>query len=305
MKKILCLFITILSISCIFAQEVKVNNGSLTIDGCVWGMYRNTKDTLTISSFSRRNAFIGLTATITNWASARFYFDLGNILGKPAYDLYTLVKPIPIVPNFNIILGQFKLPLGTEVLTKAENLELIEYSMIGRDPQRTPNGTRDIGIQAAYKHPIIDATVAIVNGEGRNVTQDADNNKNIAGRIIFKPTKKPTIYAGANVYIGKNFQRIGAELNYAVSPFIFKTEFLNTKDGTIRRNGYYIQVGYNWHYLQPIVRYSAYDNLNEYVVGLNIRPFNDNIKLMLNYKNEKISGLNRQKGFIGQLQIAF
>lgn len=304
MKKISILLILV--ISCyLSAQEVKINQGTLSLDGCIWGMYRNTKDSSTISTFSRRNAFLGMTANLTNWASARFYFDIGNIQGKPAYDLYALIKPIPIIPNLSFTIGQFKLPLGIEVLTKAENLELIEYSLIGRDPQRTPKGTRDIGLQLAYKHQLLEGTIAIVNGEGRNVTQDADNNKNIAGRVIVKPTQKTALYAGGNFYIGKDFQRLGAELNYTIAPLIIKVEFLNTKDFSISENGYYIQLGYNWHFLQPIVRYSNYNELNEYVIGINIRPLKDYVKLMLNYKNEKISATTRQKGFLGQLQIAF
>jgi hypothetical protein len=303
MKKII---IVLLLVFCVlFAQEVKVNQSKLTIDGLLWGVYRYTKDSITTSTFGRRNAFIGLTGNITNWASARFYFDVANITGQPAYDLYALIKPIPILPNFQITVGQFKLPLGTEVLTKPENLELIEYSLIGRDPKRTPKGTRDIGFQVAYKHPLLEGTIAIVNGEGRNVLQDADNNKNIAGRLIIKPTKKTSLFCGVNAYLGKNFHRLGTEVNYTVSPIILKAEFLITKDGTIKDNGYYVQAGYNWHWLQPIIRYSAYSDLNEYVIGLNIRPMNDNIKLMLNYKSEKISPSLKQNGFLGQLQIAF
>jgi hypothetical protein len=319
MKKLLVVIsVLLVFLNGIYAQEVKVNNGKLTIDGCLWGQYYNIKSTTsnittTVSSFSRRAAFLGLTANLNNWALARMYLDLSDIAGKPAYDLYATVKAGPASLTF----GQFKLPLGVEVLTKPENLELIEYSLIGRStttqPIRTPKGTRDIGIQAAYKHPLFDVTAALVNGEGRNVLSDIDNNKNFAGRVIVRPLQKSSIFAGVNIYLGKyieNFHRIGAEFNYSVSPIILKIEFLNTKDGNLKGNGYYAQAGYNWKSLQPMFRYSSFkyeniETMNEYVIGLNIRPLNDNLKVMLNYKNEKTSSTNKQTGFIGQLQIAF
>lgn len=310
MKKIIVIILTVVSCG-LYAQEVKVNQGKLSVDGCFWGLFRNTKDSVTVNTFSRRNAFLGLTANLNNWISTRLYIDLGNITGQPAYDLYAAIKPY--LPNLTFTFGQFKLPLGIEVLTKPENLELIEYSLIGRDPQRTPKGTRDIGIQGSYKHPFVEGTIAVVNGKGRNVLQDVNNNKNIAGRLIVKPMKKTSIFAGVNAYLGKNgtdnFHRIGVEINYTVSPIIFKTEFLNTKDGTIKGNGYYVQAGYNWHWLQPMFRYSAFsqnqNKLNEFVIGLNIRLMGDNAKLMLNYKSEKLFSNLRQNGCLGQLQVAF
>ncbi|MEO0076204.1 MAG: hypothetical protein ABIK19_00840, partial [candidate division WOR-3 bacterium] len=243
-------------------------------------------------------------------SSLRIYADVGDISGNPAYDLYASIKPIP---ELTFVFGQFKLPLGIEVLTKPENLELIEYSIIGRPSVRTLKGTRDIGIQTSYKNPFIEATAAVVNGEGRNILQDSDNNKNVAGRLIIKPLGKTMFYFGGNIYLGKyvsnNFSRMGLELNYTFSPVILKSEMLLTKDGILKGNGYYLQLGYNWRWLQPMIRFSTYNKnqspLNEYAIGLNFRPLKDNIKVMINYKNEKITSTIRQKGILAQLQLAF
>ncbi len=311
MKKIaITIIIIIISLSSIYAQEVKIAQGKLTVDGCFWGLYRYTKDTTTINSFARKNAFLGMTATITNWAALRLYIDVAETTGKHLYDAYATIKPNS---NLSFIIGQFKLPLGVEVLTKPQNLELIEYSLIGRTP-RTPKGTRDIGIQGAYTHKLFDLAIAVVNGSGRNVLLDGDNYKNIAGRFIVKPFNKPTLYAGINTYFGKyttgNFQRIGLEFNYTVASAIFKTEFLSTKDAALKGSGYYVQAGYNLNKLQPMCRYSAFkyqnsDWCNEYAIGLNYRPFSDNVKVMLNYKHEKLSSTLSQNGVLAQLQLAF
>jgi hypothetical protein len=313
MKKIIVFTaIIITSISFAYAQEVKVMQGKLSIDGCFWGMYRYTKDSITVNSFARKNLFIGMTANITSWASLRLYTDIANTTGKPLYDAYALIKPYS---SLSFIIGQFKLPLGVEVLTKPQNLELIEYSLIGRDPMRTLKGTRDIGIQGAYSHRLFDFTVTAVNGDGRNVLQDTDNYKSIAGRFVFKPLLQKTIFAGINTYMGKRipnitYSRIGLELNFVLNQIIFKTEFLSTKDNTLKGSGYYIQAGYNWKKIQPIFRYSAFkyeksDNLNEFVIGLNFRPLSDNVKLMLNYKHEKLNSSLYQNGVLAQLQLAF
>jgi hypothetical protein len=311
-KTAITIIIIIISLSSIYAQEVKIAQGKLTVDGCFWGLYRYTKDSTTINSFARKNAFVGMTAAITNWATLRLYMDIANITSKPLYDAYATIKANS---RLSFIFGQFKLPLGIEVLTKPQNLELIEYSLIGRDPMRTPKGTRDIGIQGAYTHRLFDFTVAAVNGDGRNVLQDGDNYKSFAGRFIAKPLPQKLIFASINTYLGKytpntTYDRIGLELNVVLNQIIFKTEFLSTKDGTLKGSGYYVQAGYNWKKIQPIFRYSAFkyensDNLNEFVIGLNFRPLSDNVKLMLNYKHEQLNSSLNQNGILVQLQLAF
>jgi hypothetical protein len=162
---------------------------------------------------------------------------------------------------------------------------------------------------------LFDFTVAAVNGDGRNVLQDGDNYKSFAGRFIAKPLPQKLIFASINTYLGKytpntTYDRIGLELNVVLNQIIFKTEFLSTKDGTLKGSGYYVQAGYNWKKIQPIFRYSAFkyensDNLNEFVIGLNFRPLSDNVKLMLNYKHEQLNSSLNQNGILVQLQLAF
>lgn len=322
MKKKIFAVLILAIISLISAQDVKVANGKLAIDGLLWLQYINTTthcvdpfswtdDTVEVNSLTRRAAFIGLTATLNSWASYRLYFDIASM---SAYDLYAQYNPNA---NFIFSFGQFKLPLGIEVLTKPENLEFIEYSMIGRT-LRAPKGTRDIGLQAAYKHPLAELTLAFVNGNGRNVALDNDKNKCVAGRLIVKPFRKSTFYAGTNYYLGKydfttNFNRLGFELSYTVNPMILKAELLTSKDNTQKGLGYYAQVGYNWMWLQPVARYSSFkyetwNRQNELVFGINIRPLSDNFKIMLNYKIEKIYTVEveqKQQGLLAQLQFAF
>ncbi|MEO0091333.1 MAG: hypothetical protein ABIK61_01280 [candidate division WOR-3 bacterium] len=308
MRKILLIAIVSVPLL-IYAQDVKISQGKLTFDGCIWAQCRLTKDTFT---FNRRNAFIGLTANLTSWATSRIYFDIADISNKPLYDLYVNLKPIS---NLGIIFGQFKLPLGIEVLTKPENLELIDYSLIGRTPQRAPKGTRDIGVQMSYKQSLIEASVACVNGVGRNIIPDDNKNKCFAGRIIAKPIAVPLLVPGINFYLGKyepdtSFHRLGAEVNFAFNPISVKTEFLHTKDVSVAGTGFYIQSSYIWKFLQPVIRFSTYkkqshDRNNELTLGINYRPLADNLKIMLNYKFEQIDNNTNQKNLVCQLQFAF
>lgn len=308
MRKILLIAIIFVPML-IYAQDVKISQGKLTFDGCIWAQCRLTKDTFT---FNRRNAFIGLTTNLTSWANSRIYFDIADTLGKPLYDLYVNLKPIS---NFSIIFGQFKLPLGIEVLTKPENLELIDYSLIGRTPQRAPKGTRDIGIQISYKQSLIEATAACVNGVGRNITRDDNKNKCFAGRVIAKPIAVPLLVPGINFYLGKyesdtSFHRIGGEINFSFNPISVKTEFLHTKDVSVTGMGFYIQSSYIWKFLQPVIRFSTYkkqshDRTHELSLGMNYRPLADNLKIMFNYKFEKINNNTNQKSLVAQVQFAF
>ncbi|MCX7784889.1 MAG: OprO/OprP family phosphate-selective porin [candidate division WOR-3 bacterium] len=307
MKRILSILI-ILIVSLSYSQDVKIAQGKLTLDGCLWAQCRMNKDTFT---FNRRSAFVGLTATLTSWATGRIYFDVADISGKPLYDLYANIKPIT---NLSIIFGQFKLPLGVEVLTKSENLELTDYSLIGRTYIRAPKGTRDIGLQMSYKQDLLEATLACVNGVGRNISNDDNKNKCLAGRIIAKPIAVPLLVPGINFYLGKyepntSFHRIGAEMNFAFNPISVKTEFLHTKDASTTGAGFYIQPSYIWKFLQPVIRFSTYkkqtsDRNSELTLGINYRPLADNLKIMLNYKYEKYSN-STQKILVGQLQVAF
>lgn len=300
------IILLILFASVVWPQDVKIAQGKLAFDGCFWAQCRITKDTF---SFIRRNALLGLTTNLTNWAMSRIYLDVAD--NASLYDFYINFKPIT---KLSIIFGQFKLPLGIEVLTKPENLELIEYSIIGRTPTRAPKGTRDIGLQMSYKPEIFEAVIACVNGAGRNVS-DNNKNKSVAGRIIVKPTVVPLLVPGINFYLGKyepdtSFQRLGAELNFAFNPISVKTEFLYTKDASTTGAGFYIQSSYSWKFLQPVIRFSTYkkqttDRNQELTLGINYRLLQDNLKIMLNYKYEKISNNTKQQNLVTQFQFAF
>lgn len=307
MKKIFIIFIFFIGIT--LAQEITISQGKLSIDGLLWLTYQYTKDTLITNTFNRRAAFLGLSSKLTEQISARVYIDIANMT---AYDIYIMYKPLS---KLSFMFGQFKLPLGIEVLTKPQQLELIQYSLIGRDLIRTPKGTRDIGMQASLGLSWSDLTLAIVNGNGRN-TYDDDKNKCIASRIVIKPLNSPNIFVGINYYFGQynnsqqKFSKFGLELNYTVKPMIIKAEFLSNYHDAYRGRGYYLQLGYNWCWLQPICRYSAFkiqnqDRLDEYTFGLNFRPLSDNLKILINYKLEKISTNNKQSGILMQLQFAF
>ncbi|MEO0075876.1 MAG: porin [candidate division WOR-3 bacterium] len=306
MKKIFIIIIFLLGIT--FAQEVTISHGKLSIDGLLWLTYQYTKDTIVSNTFNRRAAFLGLSSKLTEQISARIYIDIANM---SAYDIYIMYKTHSKV---SFLFGQFKLPLGIEVLTKPQQLELIQYSLIGRDPIRTPKGTRDIGIQTSLAFPFIDLTLALVNGNGRN-TYDDDNKKCLASRLLIKPLNTANIFIGANYFGGQynnsqqKFSKLGLELNYTVKPIIFKAEFLSNDDA-LKGSGYYFQLGYNWLWLQPIFRYSAFkiqnqDRLDEYTFGLNLCSLSDNLKILINYKFEKISLNNKQSGILTQVQFAF
>ena len=63
-------------------------------DACLWTRYffEQTTDSLKAksyeNSFGRSYGFVGVTVQYGKYAYARYYYDLGEINGKPAYDLY-------------------------------------------------------------------------------------------------------------------------------------------------------------------------------------------------------------------------
>ena len=305
-------------ISSMLAQELSIAKGKLSFDACVWGRYYylSTTDSagnkMDENSFARVYGFLGLTGTITDYAKIRFYYDMGEISGAPAYDLYLCLTR----NSYELRFGQLKPPTGIENLTPTPKLDFIEYSIISK--HRTSTGiTRDIGIQLATKQRFFECALAVTNGNGRNQLKDNNKWKDLLGRLVFIPEPELGLTFGGNLYWGKvgpdgalvNAQRFGAELAFVRNPVMLKSEFLYAKDGSINSNGFYVSAGYRYRNLQPVVRFERYTSGQSQMaitVGINWFIRGDNLKPMLNYTylDDKISRSQCHK-IIAQLQFSF
>lgn len=322
MKKFI-LIITLITISSVLAQEVTIAKGKLSFDACVWGKYYslstsstdslNNTSTTNENSFARVVGFLGITGIITDYAKVRFYYDMGDILGTPAYDIYlSLTKK-----SYELRVGQFKPPTGIENLTPPSKLDFIDYTTLSKHRTDTLGVTRDIGLQFSAKPKFFDIALAVTNGNGRNQVKDNNNFQNLSGRVVFTPDQELGLTFGGNIYWGKvgpetllvDAQRFGAELAFIHNPVFVKSEFALIKDGSTNSNGFYVAAGYRYENLQPVVRFERYSSTKTLMAitgGINWFIKEDNIKPMLNYTytDDKITGIKSHK-ISTQLQFSF
>lgn len=234
------------------------------------------QETGKIDGFDIRRARLDVRGNVSPYFSYRLQTDFA---GTPKLlDAYAEVK---LADYINFTIGQAKIPFSAENLASSNKMESIDRSQVvealtarGQDVIGNQNG-RDIGVQVGGSFAkienryLFDYKVGVFNGAGINVA-DKNENKDIIGRVVVHPVKGFDI--GGSYYTGiGNFgkptatnqdrNRYGIELNYQYKQFFVRGEFIEGKDGAIKRNGWYAQAGY---YLIPaklqlIAKYDTYD----------------------------------------------
>jgi hypothetical protein len=275
-------------------------------DACLWTRgYMLMSDSQAVknteATFARAYGFVGATVQYGKHAYARYYYDLGEVNGKPAYDLIAGLTCC----NFDFRFGQLKLPLGYEVICAPWKMDFIENSLAAG--YRTPTAaTRDIGAMLSYSHRYFQTALAIVNGNGRNNVGDNNPQKDIAFRLVGTPFGKPTLTLGGNLYWGNDinavkdkprpFHRMAAEATwlqpsyFARGEFLYGTDTLGAPDSLgapTRRNinGFYVAGGFRTGHFQPVLRFERFtlsgNTTSTLAFGVNGFWVNDMIKPML------------------------
>jgi phosphate-selective porin len=285
------------------------------------------------NSFDIRRARIDLKGSITPIFSFRLQADL---VDKPKMiDAYGEIK---LADYFSITAGQFKIPFSMENLTSSNKLEMIDRSQVvealvarSKDVIGNQNG-RDIGIQVGgtvlkvKDMPVIEYRIGVFNGSGINVTDTANNEKDVSGRLILTPVKGLSF--GGSFYTGwdkaikpdvagksQTRNRFGGEVSYTVNRFSLKGEYISGKDGKTNRAGWYAQAGYYVvpQKLQVLGKYDVYDpntsssnNIStNYVFGANYN-FNSWSRLQAFYTIRQEEGPAIKNNFLSvQYQIGF
>uniref|UniRef100_A0A7C6EHD7 Porin n=1 Tax=candidate division WOR-3 bacterium TaxID=2052148 RepID=A0A7C6EHD7_UNCW3 len=315
MKNFIFIIITVIATS--FASEVTIAQGKLSFDACVWGRYYflaadSANNKTRENSFTRLFGFLGITGAITDYAKVRFYYDMGDIAGKPAYDIFISLSK----KGYELRLGQFKPPTGIENLTPPPKLDFIDYTTLSQ--YRTATGpTRDIGLQVSAKKKDFECAIAIINGNGRNQVKDDNKWKDIVARVVFTPDQNLGLTFGGNIYLGKvgpdtalkKANRFGAELALVNKPIFVKSEFVIVNDSNINNKGVYFALGYRYKNFQPVARAEIYPLTSSLIAltgGINWFIKDENIKPMLNYTYTSDKNKDKRSHKLsGQLQISF
>ena len=216
-------------------------------------------------------------------------------------DAFVQWKPLNAL---NIKAGQYKLPFSIENPYSPLKLETADYSQAVNEliPYANGGGGRDIGISLwggflkKEGYNLIDYNAGVFNGSGIN---NLDNNKkkSFVGTLSVHPIKELTI-AGSYYFGGitrnsltEDAYRFSGGIRYENDRWIFRSEYIGGKTGTVRSGGYYAVGGFRFiPKLQGVLKYDNYQrNIHDkrtrsthYIVGLNYNVIRY-LQLQVNY----------------------
>jgi hypothetical protein len=214
---------------------------------------------------------------------------------------------------FAIQAGQFKTPFTREFITSLSDIETADRSTVV--DSLAPK--RDIGVMAEYAFGA-DATVllGLFNGEGQNVTANADSNYLIVGRVTGRPV--PFLTLGANVadYAGDS-TRYGVDVAIEYMGAIFRAEYVtqNRQGIDIDDEGWYAQGAYRvGRWVQLVLKLEGFsrDGItlasrnNAATGGVNVEFPGGKVRLLVDYVSREIGEPGTRTGtVIGQAQVKF
>jgi phosphate-selective porin OprO and OprP len=306
---------------------------SMKLSGYTQVRFQQFDETGKISGTDIRRARLNLQGDVTPYWSYQFQVDFAG--GAKLLDAVADFKPYDFL---NVTIGQTKIPLSFENQISDNKLEANDRSQIiealvarGKDVNGNHNG-RDLGVMVygsflkINEKNRIDYRVGVFNGEGIN-TVDSNDAKSSSGRLIAHLIKGLDV--GGSFYSGwdrfstakgvatsnQERSRYGVEFNYELKRFYFRGEYMQGKDGTISREGWYLQSGYFViaNKVQLLAKYDVYDPnksktadmSTRYIVGATWQ-FNNYAKLALNYNFCEEEGTSVNNNFASlQFQIGF
>ena len=316
MKRLkLFLLATLMIISSLtFAQEKKEEkkvDRTPKISGFVQTLYQadfNKDFKLSTNTFRMRRVRMSIEGKLTEDLS---YKIQGDFVRSPMLvDAFVKYK---ICDAFAIQVGQYKLPFTMETAINPVNLEIYDYGeviskLVGyNDVCGVGALGRDMGIMATGKafeqedYHLLEYAVGVFNGNGVNNT-DANNRKDVAGRVEFHPWMKEVTLTGS-FYLGKykkddntfgDRNRYSGGAQFKNERLVVRSEFVagdtgvNDTVSNYNTNGLYAVVGYNFFLgkekkqsLMPVLRYDRFDRdtniekgaYNLFTAGVNYWPF--------------------------------
>ena len=224
-------------------------------------------------------------------------------------DAYIRYRP----GSFGIQAGQFKTPFTREFITSLADLETADRSTVV--DSLAPK--RDLGVMADYAFGS-DATVflGVFNGEGQNVTSNADSSLLVVARVTARPVSFLTL--GANIAdYGGDSTRYGVDVSVEYLGAIFRGEYITQKRELfdVDDEGWYALGAYRvvpW--LQVVLKQedfsrdaiSAGSKNRATTGGVNVEFPGGKVRLTANYISRKIGDPGTRTGtFLAQAQVKF
>ncbi len=297
-----------------------VGHGKIVLTGLVHEHYAVGQDRT--GTFTSKRAFLGVKGELNDYAQ---FSILGQFAGSPVLlDGYITVSPHQ---DWSFRFGQYKQPFGTDFLTPTSAMPFVNGSLA--------NGLgsgRDVGIDVSYRNKFnkeysLKLTAGLFNGAGTNAS-DVNNTKNFVTRA--EVTLGGMFTVAPNAYIGKtnevdslkeDIQNYGSSLTWKWRQEIVAVEYIQSKRGETKRNGWYLWGGHTFSIgsaflkeLQLVARYEQHDpdldvndnRTDRLTLGTNLFIDKKYTKIQLNYQinGEQGTSVNDNE-FLMNLQVAF
>jgi phosphate-selective porin len=210
--------------------------------------------------------------------------------------------------------GQFKTPFARELLLSLADVETADRSTAV--DSLAPK--RDIGLMVSYElRKLATLSVGAFNGEGQNVTSNADSSVLGVARLAVQPLATVAIGVNAARYFGDS-TRFGADATYQDDRVVARAEWLTqTRDrvDAPADDGWYALAGY---FLVPevqlVARYERFarDGVDRqqrnhaWTAATNLYPWGRRFRINLEYVWRTIGDPGRRSGqVLVQVQVRF
>ena len=214
--------------------------------------------------------------------------------------------------TLGVQVGQFKTPFTREFITSLAEVETADRAFV----VDTLAPKRDIGVMADYAvGGLATFTAGIFNGDGQNVTANADSSVLGVARATYRVI--PYLALGANVahYFGDS-TRYGVDVNFESPWGVIRAEYLGQHfdvGGDDDDGWYFLVASPVTSWLQPMVKLERFERgavaavpLEAWTVGANVRPWGRSTRITLEYVSRETGDPGVRRGLgLAQFQVIF
>jgi hypothetical protein len=210
--------------------------------------------------------------------------------------------------------GQFKTPFASEYLTSLADVETADRAAVV--DSLAPK--RDIGVMGEYAAgKVVTAYAGVFNGEGTNLTANADSTVLGVARVALRPVPHLTLGLNGARYFGDS-TRYGIDAAYTGEQFVVRGEYLGQSRDLARAaddKGWYVVGAYA---LVPDVQFvsryeeferpgvSSQSKIRAWSLGANIRPLGPSTRFTLEYLSRKAGDPGVRRGrLLAQAQVKY
>lgn len=210
--------------------------------------------------------------------------------------------------------GQYKTPFAAEYLISLADVETADRA--AAVDSLAPK--RDIGVMGEYAAgKTVLASVGVFNGEGTNLTSNADSTVLGVARLVVRPLPHLDLGINGARYFGDS-TRYGVDATYQDQRVVVRGEYLGqARDDLAGMDdwGWYLLGAYALGpEVQAVARYEEFERprvapqskMRAWTIGANLRPFGPSTRLTLEYLSRNAGEPGTRKGrLLAQAQVKY